>query len=154
MQHLRKKSKALSLFTPTNKASGLSLSSTTEEGYELDKKEAMSFATPGEMAGRTKHPYVGMVSDSNMPMGPSPGYKVDRDDTLNPSPWDVRQWSWKKWAMLIAGIVIVVVVIVVAVVEVEKNNKYPDYSPLTYTLADTCKNVPSPYSRMSARAVD
>lgn len=102
----------------------------------------MSFATLGEMASRRKHPYtenIGMVSDGNAPMVPPPEYKVDRDDTLNPSPWDIREWSWKKWAALIGGIVIVVVVVVIAVVEVEKKNKYPDYSALTYTLADTCK---------------
>ena len=71
-------------------------------------------------------------------MGPPPEYKVDRDDTLNPSPWDMRYWSWKKWAALIVGVVIIIVVVIIVAVEVTKKSKYPDYSALTYTLADTC----------------
>jgi hypothetical protein len=98
----------------------------------------MSFATLGEMASRRKQPYV-----ESTPMGPPPSYSVDRDDTLNPGAWNMRYWSWKKWAALVAGVIIVVVIIVIVVVEVEKKNKYPDYSALTYTLADTCKCSPS-----------
>ena len=103
----------------------------------------MSFATPGEMASRRKHPYTenfGMMGENSSSMGPPPEYKVDREDTLNPSPWDMRQWDWKKWAALVVGVVIVVVVIAVVAVEVTKHNQYPDYSALTYTLADTCKS--------------
>ena len=105
--------------------------------YPTDRKE-MSFATIEDMNTRRKHPYsenIGMVGESTSHMGP---HKFDREDTLNPSPWDIRHWSWKKWAMLIAGVVIIIVIIVVVVVEVTKKNKYPDYSALTYSLADTC----------------
>ena len=107
----------------------------------------MSFATLGEMAGRVKHPYtenIGLVGEGS-DMRPPPEYKVDREDTLNPNPWDVRHWGWGKWAALVGGLVIVVVVIVVAVVEVQKKNKYPDYSALTYTLADTCMSALVPF---------
>lgn len=108
----------------------------------------MPFATLGEMASRRKHPYtenIGMAGESSN-MGPPPEYKVDRDDTLNPSPWDMRQWSWKKWVALIVGVVIVIVMVIIVVVEVTKKNKYPDYSTLTYTLADTCMFTFSPQS--------
>ena len=94
------------------------------------------------MASRRKHPYtenIGMAGESSgSNLGPPPEYKVDREDTLNPSPWDVRQWSWKRWAMLIVGVVVVIVAVIIIAVEVTKKNKYPDYSALTYTLADTC----------------
>lgn len=93
------------------------------------------------MVSRRKHPYaedINMMDGSSTPIGAPPGYKVDRQDTLNPSPWNVRHWSWKKWAGLLAAILIIIIIVVVAVVEVDKKNKYPNYSALTYTLADTC----------------
>jgi hypothetical protein len=112
----------------------------------------MSFATLGEMASRRKHPYtenIGMMGESSN-LGPPPEYKVDREDTLNPSPWDVRQWGSKKWAALIAGVVIIIVIVVVVAVVVTKNNRYPDYSTLTYSLADTCTfTFPSPDFHLS-----
>ncbi|KAH8805932.1 glycoside hydrolase family 16 protein [Xylogone sp. PMI_703] len=51
--------------------------------------------------------------------------------------WDVRQWSRRR--LIIAGVVIVIliIVIIVAAVEGTKKSKYPNYSPLTYTLKDT-----------------
>jgi hypothetical protein len=103
----------------------------------------MSFATPEDIANRRNLPYtesIGMMGDSGTPLAPPPEYKVDREDTLNPSVWDIRYWSWKMWAGLIVGVVIAVVVAVIVAVEVTKKNKYPDYSTLTYSLADTCKH--------------
>ena len=102
----------------------------------------MSFATLEDMANRRKVPIterVGMMGDSRTPLGPPPEYNADREDTLNPRGWDMRYWSWKKWAGLIVGVVIVVVIAVIVAVEVTKKSKYPDYSTLAYSLADTCK---------------
>jgi hypothetical protein len=92
------------------------------------------------MANTRKHPYTETINmtSTDYAMGPPPEYKLDRDDTLAPNPWNPRYWGWKKWAALLVALVIIVVVIVVAVVEVEKKNRYPNYSALTYTLADTC----------------
>ncbi|KAG0646518.1 putative glycosidase [Hyphodiscus hymeniophilus] len=100
----------------------------------------MSFATLEDMNQRRKHPYaenIGMLGESSTPMGPPPQYKLDRDDTLNPSPWNVRYWGWKKWAALIGGVIVIVVIVVVAAVEATKKSKYPNYSALQYSLADT-----------------
>jgi hypothetical protein len=40
--------------------------------------------------------------------------------------------------LLGAAVVIIVVILVAVIVVVTKNNKYPDYSKLTYKIADTC----------------
>ena len=103
----------------------------------------MSFATLEDMNDRRKHPdiaHTGMVKGSGTLRGPTPEYEIDRDETLNPSLWDVRHWSWRSWAILIAGLILVVVIVVIVVVEVMKKDKYPDYSALTYSLADTCES--------------
>jgi len=71
-------------------------------------------------------------------MGPPPQYKIDDDDTLAPRWYDLKRWGKKVWIALVAIIIIIIVVVVVAVVEVEKKDKYPDYSKVTYTVADTC----------------
>lgn len=75
----------------------------------------------------------------SIPWGSPPPYKIDREDTLAPYWWDMREWSWKKFMLLGVGIAIVIIILVVAIVEVEKENAYPDYSPLNYTLLDTCQ---------------
>jgi hypothetical protein len=138
VQHLRKKSSALFSLAPTAKATSLSFSSNLEGNLPHRKEETeISFATLGEMASR-KDPYM----QTSTPLGAPPEYQLDREDTLNPSPWDVRHWGWKKWAALGAGAVIVIIIVVVVAVVVTKKNQYPDYSQLTYTLADTCKYPP------------
>ncbi|KAI1332090.1 glycoside hydrolase family 16 protein [Xylariaceae sp. FL0255] len=48
-----------------------------------------------------------------------------------------RTWSKKVWAIVVSVIVIVLIIIIVVPVEVEKANRYPDYSRLTYSLKDT-----------------
>ncbi len=73
--------------------------------------------------------------------GAPPAYMIDREDTLAPSPWDVKHWGWKKWALIAGGIVVLIVVIIIAVEVTKKNNAYPNYSPLSYKLADTCTHL-------------
>ncbi|TAQ87261.1 hypothetical protein B7494_g4434 [Chlorociboria aeruginascens] len=71
-------------------------------------------------------------------MGPPPAYKVDADDTLAPRWYDVKAWSKRKRLLILGGVLAVVIIILVAaIVEAKKTNAYPDYSKLTYTLADT-----------------
>lgn len=72
------------------------------------------------------------------PQGAPPAYALDKEGTLKPHWWDVKQWGWKKWAALAAGIIVIIVIGVVAGIESAKLNAYPDYSKLTYTLEDTC----------------
>jgi hypothetical protein len=91
------------------------------------------------MSGRVNpfDDYIHMVPQ-DIPTDPPPKYKVDREDTLRPHWWNVREWRKRVWAFLAAGVIIVIIVIVVAVVEVEKENAYPTYAPLNYSLAETC----------------
>lgn len=53
--------------------------------------------------------------------------------------WNPRYWTRKIWIAVVAVVVIVVVVIIAVAVTVTKKNAYPDYSPLTYNLQDTCE---------------
>ncbi|TVY85146.1 putative glycosidase [Lachnellula suecica] len=92
----------------------------------------MSFATIGNMASRTKNAF-----SENVHTGPPPKYQLDDEDTLAPRWYDVKRWGKKIWLGVAALIAIIITVVVVAVVEVEKKNRYPDYSKLTYSVADT-----------------
>lgn len=59
--------------------------------------------------------------------------------------WDPRSWGWKGW--LIAAIVLICIIIaaVVGGVEGSKDNSYPDYTPLNYSIKDTCEYYPTRY---------
>lgn len=93
-----------------------------------------------------ERPFVTMASkhgfSETLHMGPPPQYKIDDDDTLAPRWYDLKRWGKKIWIAVAAIIAILIIIIVVAVVEVEKKNKYPDYSKVTYTVADTCLSLP------------
>lgn len=79
------------------------------------------------------------MADSNY--GAPPAYMLDRPDTLRQPWWNVKSWGWKKFAILIGAVVIILIIVIVVAVEVTKKNKYPDYTKLTYKLADTCKHI-------------
>jgi hypothetical protein len=56
------------------------------------------------------------------------------------TPWyNPRYWRKRIWAGVITVIIIIVVVVAVVVVEVRKQDKYPNYTKLTYKLSDTCE---------------
>ena len=59
------------------------------------------------------------------------------------APWyEWRSWSKRIWAYVAVGIVAILLIIIIVPVEVSKAqraNSYPDYTPLNYTLKDTCK---------------
>lgn len=95
---------------------------------EEDTEQAMSFSTLGNMANRTKSAFSGSP----------PEYKYDNENTLQPKWYDFKRWGKKVWFIGAAVIAVIIIAIVAAVVEVEKKNKYPDYSKLNYSLADTC----------------
>jgi hypothetical protein len=81
------------------------------------------------------------VATRSAPMGQM--QQIDAEDTLRPHRWDVRQWRKRTWGFIVAALVVIIIIIVVAVVEVNKNNRYPDYTPLKYTIEDTCTHSPS-----------
>lgn len=51
-----------------------------------------------------------------------------------------RNWGKKTWIGVAVGSVILIVVIIVGAYFGVRNNVYPAYSRLTYTLEDTCKS--------------
>lgn len=56
--------------------------------------------------------------------------------------WNPRYWSRRVWIGVVILILVIIVVAVVAGVLAGKKSSssaYPDYSPLAYSLADTCK---------------
>jgi hypothetical protein len=76
------------------------------------------------------------MAPQSAPMGPA--YKYDAEDALRPHRWDVREWRKRTWAFLAVGLIVIIIIVVVVVVEVKKQNRYPDYAPLKYSLSDTC----------------
>jgi len=95
----------------------------------------MSFATLREMTGRGGG--NGYQPQDNIQMGAPPAYKVDREDSLAPRWWDIREWSRKKLILTGAGLIAVIIILVVVIVEETKKNAYPNYTTLNYTLAAT-----------------
>lgn len=129
------------VFSPTGvrtiKDTRLTFSNDLEGSLE-DSKD-ISFATIGEMAGRNRYNYSEDISLTHGgPLGPPPPFKIDREDSLAPHWWDVRGWSKKRILLVALGLLILIVVIVIIAVEVSKKSAYPNYTALTYTLADTC----------------
>ena len=84
---------------------------------------------------------VHTADDYGQPLGAPPVYKEDphRYSSGGSKWWNVKTWGWKRWAILAAAVVVLIVVIVVAVVLSTKKDKYPNYSQLSYKLADTCE---------------
>jgi hypothetical protein len=103
----------------------------------------MSFATERGVTGREGG--NGYQPHDSIQEGPPPAYKVNREDTLTPHWWDIREWSRKKLILLGAGLIALIIILVVVIVEEEKKNAYPDYATLNYTLAATCQ-----YSTLNA----
>jgi hypothetical protein len=50
--------------------------------------------------------------------------------------WDFKTWRRRTWAILVAILVVVIIVVVVVVTMLQKNNAYPNYKRLVYTLSD------------------
>lgn len=53
--------------------------------------------------------------------------------------WNPRYWRKSIWAGVILSFAVVLIIIIAVSVMKVKENRYPDYSPLSYSLADTCK---------------
>ncbi|KAI1776410.1 glycoside hydrolase family 16 protein [Hypoxylon cercidicola] len=51
--------------------------------------------------------------------------------------WNARYWRKRTWAIVVTIIVIIIVIVVVVPVEVARANRYPNYTPLNYSLSDS-----------------
>ncbi|RDW95161.1 hypothetical protein BP5796_00924 [Coleophoma crateriformis] len=113
--------------------------------WESDKKlplstvTSVSSSTTSTMTSYSQNPFADNIHmmSHNMPAGPPPAYKVDREDTLAPRWWDVKNWSKKSFLLAGLALAVIIIIVVVVAVEVEKNNRYPAYSALSYSLTDT-----------------
>ncbi len=66
--------------------------------------------------------------------------KASRAATTKMPWWNPRYWARKVWIAVVAVLVIVIVIAVAVGVTVsKKDNAYPSYNALSYTLQDTCK---------------
>lgn len=73
---------------------------------------------------------------------PAPAANMDYGREAYSSPWYRKKRTWAAAALAII-IVIVVPVAVVVSRNNERENSYPDYSPLNYTLLETCEPGPA-----------
>ena len=64
-----------------------------------------------------------------------PSYKYN--DLDEEKRWKPNTWSRKCWIITAAIVVIVLIIVIVVAVEVTKANRYPNYSALSYNLAET-----------------
>lgn len=51
--------------------------------------------------------------------------------------WNPRYWRKRIWFGVVAGILIILAIIIAVAVTVTKNNAYPNYTTLSYSLVDT-----------------
>ncbi|KAI1390909.1 glycoside hydrolase family 16 protein [Hypoxylon trugodes] len=92
------------------------------------------------------------VRDADGPVelisGPPPGYYSSERQLPHPprqnnmayepaQPWyKPKYWRKRTWAIVVAILAIIIVIVVVVPVEVTKANRYPDYTPLNYSLSE------------------
>lgn len=128
LRHIRSKSSTAFLSSSKgNRRTTFSASNDIEEGFEKDIGKS---TTVGTMPHGFKNEY---------PMGPPPQYKLDDENTATSRRrFDPRTWGRKIWFIAIAVLAVIIIAIVAAVVEVEKKNKYPNYSELSYSISETC----------------
>ncbi|KAE9364550.1 glycoside hydrolase family 16 protein [Stipitochalara longipes BDJ] len=65
------------------------------------------------------------------------GYQFDREDSYYHPWYNFKYWGKRAWAGFVAVVVLIIVIIIIVAVEVTKNNAYPDYTQLSYSLAET-----------------
>ncbi|KAF9881244.1 hypothetical protein CkaCkLH20_01394 [Colletotrichum karsti] len=81
-------------------------------------------------------PYPDSMNDSTYNIMGDYGYSNERLGQ-KPAWWDPRGWTKRIWAGVSAAIIILIVIIVAVVVTQNNQNRYPDYSKLSYKLSDT-----------------
>lgn len=68
-----------------------------------------------------------------------PGSGVSKVQTTMPW-WNPRYWRKRVWAIVVTVVVIIIAVAVaVGVTQSQGGGSYPDYSNVTYSLAETCE---------------
>lgn len=68
--------------------------------------------------------------------------KASRAATTKMPWWNPRYWARKVWIAIVVVVVVVIIVVIAVAVGVtlsKKDNAYPSYKELSYTLQDTCK---------------
>lgn len=71
---------------------------------------------------------------------PPPAYEIDRQGSLAPKWYEWRYWGRRKWIMIgVGAALIIAIVIAIGVVVGRKDNRYPTYNRLQYTLAESRK---------------
>ena len=55
--------------------------------------------------------------------------------------WNPRYWRKRVWGGIVAVVVIVIVIVIAVVVTQSKNNSYPSYTQVSYSLKDTSKSA-------------
>ena len=53
--------------------------------------------------------------------------------------WNPKYWSKRTWAIVVPAVIVVLIVVIVTPVKVAEANRYPNYTRLDYSLADTCE---------------
>lgn len=53
--------------------------------------------------------------------------------------WKPKYWRKRTWAIVVPVIIIVLIIVIVVPVKVTESNRYPNYTRLDYSLADTCE---------------
>lgn len=128
--HIRTKSSAL--FTPHNKIDGTAHSFVKlEENSVVSEKGEMAFNTLNGLAGRMKGGHTSetiLMSEST----------TQRGGAVSHAWWNMKHWGKKGWLILAGVVIIIVIIIAVAVTQVNKANAYPEYTKLTYSLAENC----------------
>ncbi|KAK2602442.1 hypothetical protein N8I77_008972 [Diaporthe amygdali] len=100
-------------------------------GVKISQKElTRSYST------RSSPPDYADLPPLNMKRGagnlPQRYYGDERGDKW----WDFKTWRRRTWAIIVSIVVVIIVVVVIVVTMLQKNNAYPNYKRLSYSLSD------------------
>lgn len=100
-------------------------------GVQISQKElSRSHST------RSSPPDYADLPPLNMKKGPVNLSQRYYGDERGDKWWDFKTWRRRTWAILVAVLVVIIIVIVVVVTMLQKNNAYPNYKRLVYSLSD------------------
>lgn len=100
-------------------------------GVQISQKElSRSHST------RSSPPDYADLPPLNMKRGPVNLSQRYYGDERGDKWWDFKTWRRRTWAILVAVLVVIIIVIVIVVTMLQKNNAYPNYKRLVYSLSD------------------
>lgn len=103
----------------------------TPSGVQVTHKElSRSHST------RSSPPDYADLPPLNMKKGPGSLPQRYYGDERGDRWWDFKTWRRRTWAILVAVVVVIIIVIVIVVTMLQKNNAYPNYKRVVYTLSD------------------